>query len=165
MSGVFGEFGELAPPRVEVGLGSTIRGAEIAAELEDIMKVAMSEAINEILVEIYEMSQKEVPRSEDERAIERFGKTLAESGIIIKSTPETLVGTVEYDQPSAAAQHEGAMLYERDGKTIEWIVHQYTTEGTKSHYLSDPMKAMIPQIEIRASAKVEAMLAARFPST
>lgn len=72
---------------------------------------------------------------------------------------------IEYDTEYAVAQHEGIAVmihhhpvipgaqgfFERTDVEqdieIVWEVKNYTTPGTKSHYLSDPFKAAIPFME------------------
>ena len=46
----------------------------------------------------------------------------------------------------AAAQHEGEMFYERDGKVIHWVVRN-RPGGGKTKWLEHEVLAMIPRYE------------------
>lgn len=147
-------------------------GPAVAEELEHMAREAMALALNELATEVYEISQKEVPKSGTAAETNRFGQTLAESGKYpgndpeAVATPQKLEASVTYDQAYARAQHEGKMTYEsRGGKPVAWEVHSYTTAGTKSHYLSDPFKACWPKLEALAAEKLAMLMAERFPPT
>lgn len=137
--------------------------AKTGAMVEELIgkaRVAMAEYLNETAAEIFDQSQKEVPKSLDhqprpndpnypEESLEETGRvseaTAAQPrnalGQFATYAEEDMVATIEYDSPYAAAQHEGEMTYERNGKTIEWKATNYTTPGTKKKYLEDPLKA------------------------
>lgn len=72
------------------------------------------------------------------------------------ATEDDLTAMVSYNTVYAAAQHEGEMTYERNGATIHWKVEHHTEPGTKTHYLEDPYKAMLPRIEPFVAAMVRA---------
>jgi hypothetical protein len=117
-----------------------------------------------MVAEVYELSQQEVPKSGTEDDRNRFGETLAESGKYpgndpeLAATPVNLIAQVLYDHPAARAQHEGHMVYERNGKSVTWVVHNYSTAGTKAHYLSDPFKAVWPKLEERVALRIREKL-------
>jgi hypothetical protein len=100
------------------------------------------------------------------------------------ATEDDLDAVVSYNTVYAAAQHEGAALQHRmhpvypigDGqfrtntrvikpRVIEWVVKRYTTPGTKSHFLSDPLKAMAPRYERLIGLQVEKDLSEHFRQT
>lgn len=153
----------------------------IDVDLYEQIREATLVAINKAAYEIYLQSQKEVPKAvgaELERSVERYGESLTMSGKYpgpvgakagrtgyktirpeLGATAENLEASVVYESPYALAQHEGEMVYQRDGKGIHWQAENYTTAGTKKHYLSDPAKAMIPLIPEMIGTAIEAVLA------
>lgn len=126
---------------------------------------AMAEAINAVATRVYEQSQVEVPRGDNPRDQVRHDVTLAESGRYpgndpeLAATPTRLEATVTYDAEYAMAQHEGVALMHRASGEVPWVVTNYTTEGTKSHYLEDPLKAEIGGLEAAVGLAVQARLA------
>lgn len=118
-------------------------------ELVGRANLAMVETLNAAASAIYEGSEKEVPKSEDHR-MDRANypsESLAEGAFIREATPESHVAQVVYQGPYAGAQEAGMMMYEdHAGKTVDWEVEQYTTEGTKSHFLEDAGKAVLGMI-------------------
>jgi hypothetical protein len=82
------------------------------------------------------------------------------------ATEDNLEAQVSYNTVYAAAQHEGWALQQRSHPVVYiegvgfrtltekfyphevvWVVKKYNEPGTKSHYLSDPFKAMVPRME------------------
>lgn len=94
-----------------------------------------------------------------------------------RADPDWLWADISYNTEYAHAQHEGVMEYVRDRQVIHtskggfittdkevppvdilWKVENYTTAGTKSHFLSDPMKKHIPEMEEYVGTRIRAML-------
>jgi hypothetical protein len=150
----------------------------------EITKVGAS-AVNQLAEDVFYASQVEVPKAQGEKAerdIERHGETLAQSGrygggrggprggtsviarsrhvdLDLRATPEKLEAQVVYESDYALAQHEGVMEYERGGKAITWAAHNYSTPGTKSHYLSDPLKALAGNLPYIAGEMMQGVCA------
>lgn len=78
-----------------------------------------------------------------------------------RATPEDLEAFVSFNTIYAAAQHEGEMEYMRNGKLIVWKVKHHPMGG-KSHYLGDPLKAMIPDYEEYIGLKVRAAIERKY---
>lgn len=136
---------------------------ETAAMVDDLIgrcTLATVAALNAVAQEIFDQSQIEVPKSQDHQLRPNDPgypmEPLQQTGGINEATPENLTVEIYYDSPYATAQEVGMMEYtSRGGKPVEWEVENYTTMGTKAHYLEDPLKAALgklaPELEFTAS--------------
>lgn len=121
-------------------------------------------AVNAAADEVYQMSQIEVPKGYDDNSEERYGQTLEESGRGpfqdpgLMAIPEKIEAVVVYDQPYAHAVHEGWAMMSRATGEVLWAIKDFTTEGTKDHYLEDPLKAVVPKLELMAGVEFETRL-------
>jgi hypothetical protein len=144
----------------DIRVPSEMVGTEIAAMVAE--EAAL--AINVLAEQVYLESQVQVPKSGDERTVERHGATLAESGVYpgnqpeLGATPAKLEATVGYDSDYAHAQHEGFARQQRENGEVEWHVAEYTTPGTKSKFLEDPFKGAMAQLEEAIGMRIKARL-------
>lgn len=145
----------------------TKRFTKLSDEVIYYYRQVAAAALNEFTDDIAEMSLVEVPKED----LELAGSILYPGNDpASRATPEDLDAEISYNTIYAAAQHEGWMIYLRlhpvepvteggvvvgyfeDETRIEpteifWKVEHYTTPGTKDHYLSDPLKAKMPDME------------------
>lgn len=175
-------FGRLGPPIPLVSRNPLGQFAKLSDEVKTAYLEAAADAINEFTNRIARDSLVEVPRGprgEDEAG--EPGELAASirypgNDMGSRAHADWLWANIEYDTPYAHAQHEGLMImvhhhpiipgrqhfFERTGEeqevTIEWEVRHHTTPGTKDHYLSDPLKRHIPEMEEFVGMKIrEAM--------
>lgn len=154
-------IGQATRDAIDAGVG--LRGNALYA----VVAWAACRGLNEFADAVFERSQAEVPEAL-EHDYERWPEgSLAESGkapmnsIDHRATPAYPIAQVSYDTPYAMAQHEGEMEYinPRSGKTVRWVARSYTKPGSKSHYLEDPFKMMLPELEGFVAASVQEALA------
>lgn len=137
-----------------------------------IVKKAAAKAFNQLADKVAADSLEEVPLE--------FGGLRASAVYpgndldgLSTATEDKLESQVSYNTVYAAAQHEGWALQHRNhpvafiegvgwrtitSKIYEhevlWVVKNYSEPGTKSHFLSDPYKAMVPRMEPFVSATI-----------
>ena len=70
------------------------------------------------------------------------------------ATEDNLESKVSFNTVYAAAQHEGWAIQHRGGKEVFWQVKNYSEPGTKSKFLEDPWKKMIPRMEPFIAASI-----------
>lgn len=122
-------------------------------EIELIVRRAAAKALNELADQVAALSTPETPIVTGTlRGSAIYPGNDAEGSHT--ATEDDLTSMVSYNTVYAAAQHEGEMTYERNGKLIHWVVKQHTEPGTKTKYLEDPYKAMVPRIEPYVAAKI-----------
>jgi len=144
----------------DIKVPSEMAGTEVAA----IVAEEAAAAINVLAEQVYLESQVQVPKSGDERTLERHGATLAESAVYpgnqpeLAATPAKLEATIAYESEYAHAQHEGFAQQERQNGQVEWKVEEYTTPGTKSKFLEDPHKVAAAQLEMAIGMRIKARL-------
>jgi hypothetical protein len=82
--------------------------------------------------------------------------SLRESGRIgeVRRSGDRLSITVGFFADYAAAQHEGAWSYIRDGKRVVAVIHHHPGGG-HTKYLERQLKAMLPEFRERLRAAVE----------
>lgn len=130
--------------------GTLIDPVVLVDELIGRAEWASITAINHIARKIYDESQLQVPRSQnhaEDRPAPYPDVPLAENSGIEEATPQDPTAQIWYSGVYAAAQHEGHMEYRNprgNNIEVEWVVEAYTTPGTKSKYLEDPLKMFIP---------------------
>lgn len=139
------------------------RFAKLSDEVIYYYRNVAAEALNDYTDKIALMSQQEVPRNDFDLADSMLAPDNDPGS---RATPEDLDAEISYNTSYAAVQHEGEAVmvhrhpiipaagggfFEKVGEpaniVIEWKAQSYTTPGTKSHYLGDPYKAMIPGLE------------------
>jgi hypothetical protein len=134
-------------------------------------------SLEEIIKEAKQGAADGINASGDDLAGQAIAETPVEEGTLRASarypandsesaaTPNVLEAQVSFNTPYAAAQHEGQALQHRqfavkpDGHggfftdindikphTVLWVVKNHPGGG-KSHYLSDPLKAMVNRYE------------------
>jgi hypothetical protein len=128
----------------------------MSKEIERIILKATAEALNKLGDQVAALSLPEVPLEEG---------TLRGSAVYPSNddgshsaTPEHLESMVSYNTVYAAAQHEGWALQHRGDKIILWVVKHHSEPGTKTHFLSDPYKAMVPRMEPFIAASIRKAL-------
>jgi hypothetical protein len=168
--GLPGGFSKVFPiPTVARDLTSG-QWAALSDEIKQYYHEVCVNSINEFTMRVARASREEAPlgpRGEDHP----IGEGLRESqrnpnnDVESKATVEHPVAYISYDTIYAHVQHEGMAImvhkhpiipaknffFERtdieEVHTIEWRAENYTTPGTKDHYLSDPAKRMMPQMQ------------------
>lgn len=132
---------------------------------------ASAQAINQLMDKVAADSLEEVPLEFGElRASAIYPGNDADG--TSTATEDNLEAAASYNTVYAAAQHEGQAIQERNHPvvltkvgwrtllsvdyqhTILWVVKKYTEPGTKAHFLSDPLKAMVPRTEPFVSASI-----------
>lgn len=150
------------PPGIPtVGIKTLPSGAKRFTKLGDEVKARIREAaadgINDWTNEVAKLSMEEVPKGPT-RHRDEGDLSLLDSIRYPGNDPamaahaEDLDAGISYDTVYAGVQHEGEAWmtrYDEAGEPYEihWVVKKYTTPGTKSHYLEDPLKAMEPLLE------------------
>lgn len=153
-----------------------IRWTKLTDEIVRYYKEVAADAINQFANTIANRSLREVPKGpREDSPYGHRGQfeegSLAESIKAPFNDPESradetyLTAWVSYDTVYAGVQHEGIAnmmhthpiipgklgFFEKtsveEPHLIEWVVENYTTPGTKSHYLSDPYKAAVPEFQ------------------
>lgn len=134
-------------------------GEELATTLYNITGESAAIAINLVLIAAYVESQTQVPRDPEhdlkkphEPALHTTGKHPGNDPEVAARWP-TASGMVEgmfgYDHPAALAQELGYMeMHSKNGVDYEWRVANYSTPGTKSHFVSDPGKAALAEFDV-----------------
>lgn len=146
----------------------TKRYTKISDDVKHRIREGAADGINEWTNKLAELSLIEVPKGPRNRDGEP-DLALADSIRFPGNDPahaahaDFLDATVEYDTDYAAAQHEGEAWMTRTDLAggvyeVHWVVESYTTPGTKSHYLEDPLKAMLPFQEEYVAKHVRAVL-------
>lgn len=149
-------------PTVGIRAGTT-QFARLSDEIKHMMMEAAADGINDLADRIARDSLVEVPKEDMELANSiRAPFNDPES----RATAEYMVASISYNTPYADVQHEGVWtivhhhpiipgrqgFFEREDQeaeiVIEWKAERYTTPGTKSHFLSDPYKAHVLEMEM-----------------
>lgn len=147
-------------------------GVMTGAQIAQIVSRSAATALNQLADKVAADSLEEVPLLNGElRASAVYPGNDPEG--TSAATEEDLEATVSYNTVYAAAQHEGfaeqqrmhPVVFIKDvgwrtlvdksyPHTVLWVVKKYTEPGTKSHFLGDPFKAMVPRMEPFVSASV-----------
>jgi hypothetical protein len=115
-------------------------------EVERIVRRATARALNLLADQLAAMAIPETPMVTGTlRGSEVFPSNDGDGSHT--ATEDHLESMVSFNTVYAMAQHEGDMTYERNGKEIHWVVKRHTEPGTKTHYLEDPYKALVPRME------------------
>lgn len=148
-----------------VGRAASGQFTKLSDDVKRRMREAAADAINDWTNDLAALSLIEVPKGPHKHTGEPDDLALAESvrfpgnDPAMAATADDLDAYVSYDTVYAGVQHEGeAWMTHHDEKgepyEVFWKVEKYTTPGTKSHYLEDPFKSLIPSLESRVAAKV-----------
>lgn len=113
--------------------------------LETRVRRLVARGINDALDEVFRQSQLEVPI--DAEAADS-GALMDSGHVSKKATVRDLEGEVSYGTAYGAAQHEGWAYHTINGVRRLWVVRKHTMPGRKTHYLSDPLKAIAPRLEV-----------------
>lgn len=141
---------------------------KLSDEVKLRIREAAADGINEWINDLAELSLVEVPKGPRNRNGEpdlNLAGSIRYPGNdpLMAAHAEDLDAQIVYLADYAAAQHEGIAVRHHVGrygieKDIVWVVKDYTTPGTKSHYLEDPLKAMMPLQEEYVAKHVRAVL-------
>jgi Minor capsid protein len=141
-------------------------------EMATVVRRSAARALNQIADKVAADSLPEVPLENGELRASAVYPGNDPDGPS-SATDEKLEATVSYNTVYAAAQHEGwaeqnrmhPAVYIKDvgwrtltdklkPHTLVWVVKHHTEPGTKSHFLSDPFKSMIPRMEPFVAASI-----------
>lgn len=129
--------------------GVTLRGNALMA----VVSWGACRGLNKFADAVFDESQLQVPEALEhdwerwpEGPLSASGKAPVNSPDH-RATPAYPVAEISYEGVYAMSQHEGEMVYNRDGHEIHWVAENYTKPGSKKHYLIDPLKDLLPYLE------------------
>lgn len=146
----------------------------------DIIKLVQAGAVEAINVSLNDLAGRAIAETPVEEGTLRASARYPANDSASAATADKLEGIVSFNTVYAAAQHEGNAVQHRkyavrpivkhgvtigfftDKSTIDphvvlWVVRKHPGGG-KSHYLSDPFKAMVSRYEKVIAANVEKKL-------
>jgi hypothetical protein len=124
----------------------SVRGSWQGQTLSDLFRRAGFQAMRDTIQQVYDQSQREVPRDSEQ---------LAESGRIVEDPEAGRVSVVYGDSERHNGNAQPSSTYAR-------VQHEDTTlahpRGGKAKFVEDPLKASVPDFERNLRRRIEEAL-------